>query len=150
MTKNNLIRMDNISIVVESLDDAIAFFQEIGLTLEGRSTIEDQWAGLVTGLDAQEVEFAMMVTPDTHSRIELIKFLNSPILADHRRATVNSLGYQRIMFTVADIDDTVARLTKLGAQLVGQVVQYEHAYRLCYMRGTENILIGLAEPLNND
>ena len=140
--------MDNVGIVVESLDDAVAFFTEIGLKLEGRATIEGEWAGRVTGLGTQKVEIAMMVTPDGHSRLELSRFLNPPIISDHRTAPVNSLGYLRVMFTVEDIDEMVARLIKHGAQLVGEVVQYEDSYRLCYIRGSEGILIGLAEQLN--
>ena len=139
--------MDNVGIVVESLDDAVAFFTEIGLKLEGRATIEGEWAGRVTGLGTQKVEIAMMVTPDGHSRLELSRFLNPPIISDHRTAPVNSLGYLRVMFTVEDIDEMVARLIKHGAQLVGEVVQYEDSYRLCYIRGSEGILIGLAEQL---
>jgi catechol 2,3-dioxygenase-like lactoylglutathione lyase family enzyme len=149
MTKNKLLRMDNISIVVESLDNAISFFKEIGLKLEGRATVEGEWAGRVTGLGSQCVEIAMMVTPDGHSRIELSRFLTPPTIADHRKAPVNALGYLRVMFTVEDIDEMVSRLTKHGAQLVGEVVQYENSYRLCYIRGTEGILIGLAEELDN-
>jgi catechol 2,3-dioxygenase-like lactoylglutathione lyase family enzyme len=140
--------MDNVGIVVESLDDAVAFFTEIGLKLEGRATIEGEWAGRVTGLGTQKVEIAMMVTPDGHSRLELSRFLNPPIISDHRIAPVNSLGYLRVMFTVEDIDEMVSRLIKHGAQLVGEVVQYEDSYRLCYIRGSEGILIGLAEQLN--
>jgi catechol 2,3-dioxygenase-like lactoylglutathione lyase family enzyme len=140
-------RMDNVGIVVESLDDAIAFFAELGLTLEGRATIEGEWAGRVTGLGAQHVEIAMMRTPDGHSRLELSRFLTPPVVADHRNAPVNALGYLRVMFTVEDIDDTIARLRKRGAELVGEVVRYENAYRLCYIRGPEGILIGLAEEL---
>ena len=140
--------MDNVGIVVKSLDDAVAFFTEIGLKLEGRATIEGEWAGRVTGLGTQNVEIAMMVTPDGHSRLELSRFLNPPIISDHRTAPVNSLGYLRVMFTVEDIDEMVARLIKHGAQLVGEVVQYEDSYRLCYIRGSEGILIGLAEQLN--
>ena len=139
--------MDNVGIVVESLDDAITFFTEIGLKLEGRATIEGEWAGRVTGLHSQRVEIAMMITPDGHSRLELSRFLDPPTVSDHRTAPVNSLGYLRVMFTVKDIDDTVARLVKLGATLVGEVVQYEDVYRLCYIRGTEGLLIGLAEQL---
>ncbi|WP_220761352.1 VOC family protein [Flavobacterium sp. UMI-01] len=139
--------MDNVSIVVESLDDAIAFFSEIGLTLEGRGKIEGEWSGRITGLEAQQVEIAMMVTPDGHSKIELSKFITPSIVSDHRTAPVNSLGYLRVMFTVEDIDELVARLIKQGAQLVGEVVQYENSYRLCYIRGTEGILIGLAEEI---
>ena len=139
--------MDNVGIVVESLDAAIAFFVELGLRLEGRAMIEGEWAGRVTGLGAQHVEIAMMVTPDGHSRLELSRFLSPPIIADHRNAPVNALGYLRVMFTVEDIDDTLVRLRKLGAQLVGDVVQYEQSYRLCYIRGPEGLLIGIAEEL---
>ncbi|MHC2833605.1 VOC family protein [Bacillus sp. F9_6S_D1_P_5] len=149
MASNRLLRMDNVSIVVESLDNAISFFEEIGLKLEGRATVEGEWAGRVTGLGSQCVEIAMMVTPDGHSRIELSRFLTPPTIADHRTAPVNSLGYLRVMFTVEDIDEMVSRLTKHGAQLVGEIVQYEDSYRLCYIRGTEGILIGLAEELGN-
>jgi catechol 2,3-dioxygenase-like lactoylglutathione lyase family enzyme len=139
--------MDNVGIVVESLDGAIAFFAELGLKLEGRAMIEGEWAGRVTGLPDQQVEIAMMATPDGHSRLELSRFLRPPVVADHRNAPVNALGYLRVMFTVDDVDDTLARLRKCGAQLVGEVVQYENAYRLCYIRGPEGILIGLAEEL---
>ena len=141
--------MDNVGIVVESLDDAIAFFTEVGLKLEGRATIEGEWAGRVTGLGSQHVEIAMMVTPDGHSRLEISRFLHPPVVADHRNAPVNAFGYLRVMFAVEDIDELLARLRKLGAQLVGEVVQYENAYRLCYIRGPEGLLIGLAEPLGN-
>lgn len=144
---NKLLRMDNVSIVVESLDNAIAFFTEIGMNLQGRTIIEGEWAGKVTGLSNQQVEIAMMVTPDGHSRIELSKFINPPIVSDHRTAPVNALGYLRVMFTVADIDEMVSRLTKHGAQLVGEVVQYENSYKLCYIRGVEGLLIGLAEEI---
>ena len=140
-------RMDNVGIVVESLDVAIAFFAELGLRLEGRATIEGEWAGRVTGLGTQRVEIAMLVTPDGHSRLELSRFVTPPVVADHRDAPVNALGYLRVMFAVDDIDDTLARLRKQGAQLVGEVVQYEDAYRLCYIRGPEGLLIGLAEQL---
>ena len=149
MEENKLLRMDNVGIVVESLDDAISFFSEIGLKLEGRATIEGEWAGRVTGLGSQHVEIAMMVTPDGHSRLELSKFITPPVISDHRTAPVNSLGYLRAMFTVEDIDEMVSRLTRHGARLVGEVVQYENSYRLCYMRGTEGLLIGLAEELGN-
>jgi len=147
MATHALRRMDNVGIVVESLDNAIGFFTELGLQLEGRAFIEGAWAGRVTGLGHQRVEIAMMVTPDGHSRLELSRFLEPAVIADHRTAPVNALGYLRIMFTLKDIDDTVTRLQKLGAQLVGEVVQYENAYRLCYIRGVEGILIGLAEEL---
>ena len=149
MTKNKLLRMDNVGIVVEALDEAITFFTELGLKLEGRATIEGEWAGRVTGLGSQQVEIAMMVTPDGHSRLEISRFLTPPVIADHRNTPVNSLGYLRVMFTVDDIDEMLARLRKLGAQLVGEVVQYEDSYRLCYIRGPEGILIGLAEQLGN-
>jgi catechol 2,3-dioxygenase-like lactoylglutathione lyase family enzyme len=140
-------RMDNMGIVVESLDAAIAFFAELGLKLEGRAMIEGKWAGRVTGLGDQRVEIAMMVTPDGHSRLELSRFLAPPVVADHRNAPVNALGYLRVMFAVDDLDETLARLAKRGAQLVGEVVQYEQSYRLCYIRGPEGLLIGLAEEL---
>ena len=140
-------RMDNIGIVVESLDTAIAFFVELGMKLEGRTTIEGAWAGRVTGLGHQRVEIAMMVTPDGHSRLELSRFLTPPAVADHRNAPVNALGYLRVMFAVDDLDDTLARLREHGAQLVDEVVQYEDVYRLCYVRGPEGILIGLAERI---
>jgi catechol 2,3-dioxygenase-like lactoylglutathione lyase family enzyme len=140
-------RMDNIGIVVESLDDAISFFTELGMKLEGRAMIEGEWAGRVTGLGNQQVEIAMMVTPDGHSRLELSRFLTPPVVADHRNAPVNALGYLRVMFAVEGIDDVLARLQKHGAQLVGEVMQYEDSYRLCYIRGPEGILIGLAEQL---
>ena len=142
-------RMDNVGIVVESLDAAISFFKELGLRLEGRAMIEGEWAGRVTGLGNQRVEIAMLVTPDGHSRLELSRFLTPPVVADHRDAPVNALGYLRVMFTVDDIDETLARLRKCGAELVGDVVQYEEAYRLCYIRGPEGLLIGLAEELTS-
>ena len=142
-------RMDNVGIVVESLDAAIEFFSELGLRLEGRAMIEGEWAGRVTGLRDQRVEIAMMVTPDGHSRLEISRFLTPPVIADHRNPPVNALGYLRVMFTVDDIDETLARLLKRGAQLVGDVVQYETAYRLCYIRGPEGLLIGLAEELGS-
>jgi catechol 2,3-dioxygenase-like lactoylglutathione lyase family enzyme len=150
MAQSKLMRMDNVGIVVESLDNAIAFFVELGLQLEGRATIEGEWAGRVTGLGNQLVEIAMMVTPDGHSRLEISRFVTPPIIADHRNAPVNALGYLRIMFTVADIDDTLERLQKIGAQLVGEVVKYEELYRLCYIRGPEGLLIGLAEQLSEN
>jgi catechol 2,3-dioxygenase-like lactoylglutathione lyase family enzyme len=147
--KSNLLRMDNVGIAVELLDEAIAFFAELGLKLEGRAMIEGEWAGRVTGLGAQRVEIAMMVTPDGHSRLELSRFLTPPVVADHRNAPVNALGYLRVMFAVEDIDETLSRLRKHGAQLVGEVVQYEEAYRLCYIRGPEGLLIGLAQEIPN-
>ncbi|KQX42867.1 glyoxalase [Devosia sp. Root436] len=140
-------RMDNIGIVVEDLGATIDFFLELGLELEGRATVEGEWAGRVTGLGDQHVEIAMMRTPDGHSRLELSRFIRPTVLADHRNAPVNALGYLRAMFTVDDIDATLARLTARGAQLVGEVVQYENVYRLCYIRGPEGLLIGLAEEL---
>jgi len=140
-------RMDNVGIVVKDIDAAIQFFTELGLTLEGRMPIDGEWAGRVTGVRGQRVEIAMMRTPDGHSRIELSRFDAPAIESDHRAAPVNSLGYQRIMFTVEDIDDTLARLSKLGATLVDEVVNYANIYRLCYIRGPEGILIGLAQQL---
>ena len=140
-------RMDNVGIVVESLDAAIEFFAVLGLELEGRFMIEGDWSGRVTGLRDQRVEVAMMRTPDGHSRIELSRFLAPPVVADHRNAPVNSLGYLRVMFAVDDLDDTLARLRRHGAQLVEEVVQYEGVYRLWYVRGPEGILIGLAEEI---
>src|SRR6187431_3011784 len=140
-------RMDNVGIVVDDLGATIDFFRELGLELEGRTTIEGEWAGRVTGLRDQRVEMAMMRTPDGHSRLELSRFLAPPVIADHRNAPVNALGYLRVMFAVEDIDDTLARLRKHGAQLVGEVVQYEDVYRLCYIRGPEGLLIGLAEQI---
>jgi catechol 2,3-dioxygenase-like lactoylglutathione lyase family enzyme len=140
-------RMDNVGIVVEDLDVAIKFFTELGLTLEGRMPVEGEWAGHVTGLRGQRVEIAMMRTPDGHSRLELSRFDVPAIASDHRTAPVNALGYLRVMFTVEDIDDTLARLSKLGATVVDEVVNYEGIYRLCYVRGPEGILIGLAEEL---
>ena len=139
--------MDNVGIVVESLDAAVSFFAELGLELEGRAMVEGEWAGRVTGLRDQRVEIAMMRTPDGHSRLELSRFLAPPVVADHRSAPVNALGYLRVMFAVEDLDDTLARLRKHGAQLVDEVVQYENTYRLCYIRGPEGLLIGLAEEL---
>jgi catechol 2,3-dioxygenase-like lactoylglutathione lyase family enzyme len=141
-------RMDNVGIVVEDLAATIDFFRELGLELEGRTTIEGEWAGRVTGLGDQRVEIAMMRTPDGHGRLELSRFLTPPVVADHRNAPVNALGYLRIMFAVDDIDDTLERLRKRGAQLVGEVVRYQDAYRLCYIRGPEGLLIGLAQELS--
>src|SRR5438067_4072075 len=140
-------QMHNVGIVVESLDTAISFFTELGLELEGRATVEGEWAGRVTGLRDQRVEIAMMRTPDGQIRLELQRFVTPPVVADHRNAPVNALGYLRVMFTVEDIDETLARLRKRGAQLVGEVVQYEDAYQLCYIRGPEGLLIGLAQEL---
>jgi len=139
--------MHNVGIVVESLDDVISFFTELGMKLEGRMKVEGEWAGRVTGLGDQSVEIAMMVTPDGHSRLELSQFLIPKTISDHRSAPVNSLGYLRVMFAVEDIDEMVTRLSKHGAELVGEVVQYEDSYRLCYIRGAEGILVGLAEEL---
>lgn len=140
-------RMDNVGIVVADLDAAIEFFVELGLELEGRAPIEGRWADGVTGLRDMRVEIAMLRTPDGHGRLELSRFLAPPVIHDHRRAPVNSLGYLRVMFAVADIDDTLARLGQRGAELVGELVRYENAYRLCYIRGPEGILIGLAQEL---
>lgn len=140
-------RMDNVGIVVEDLDVAIEFFTELGLELEGRAPIEGDWADGVTGLRDMRVEVAMMRTPDGHSRLEISRFLAPPVVADHRSAPVNALGYLRVMFAVENLDDTLARLRKRGAELVGEVVQYEDIYRLCYIRGPGGLLIGLAQEL---
>src|SRR5919109_4494380 len=140
-------RMDNVGIVVEDIDAAIEFFTELGLTLEGRMPIEGEWAGRVTGVRGQRVEIAMMCTPDGHGRLELSRFDAPAIASDHRTAPVNSLGYLRVMFAVADIDDTLSRVRKLGATVVDEVVNYQDIYRLCYIRGPEGILIGLAQQL---
>ena len=139
--------MDNVGIVVETLDKAVSFFEELGLKLEGRANIEGEWAGRITGLGQQNVEIAMMVTPDGHSRLELSRFINPAIISDHRKAPVNALGYLRAMFAVEDLDEMVNRLSKHGAVLVGEIVQYENIYRLCYIRGPEGLLIGLTEEL---
>ena len=140
-------RMDNVGVVVDDLPATIAFFRELGLELEGRAMVEGEWAGRVTGLGDQRVEIAMMRTPDGHGRLELSRFLTPPVVADHRTAPVNAFGYLRVMFAVDDIDDTLARLAKRGAEVVGMVVRYQDAYRLCYIRGPEGILIGLAQEI---
>jgi len=149
LTKSKLMEMNNVGIVVESLDNAISFFTEIGLKLEERTMVEGEWAGRVTGLENQSVEIAMMVTPDGHSRLELSRFVSPHTTADHRTAPVNSLGYLRVMFRVDNLDELLSRLLKNGTELVGEVVQYEDIYRLCYVRGTEGLLVGLAEQLGN-
>lgn len=147
MKKTDLI-MHNMGIVVQSLDDAIAFFSEIGMQLEGRYNIEGEWAGRVTGLTGQNVEVAMMVTPDGHNRLEISRFINPAVVADHRLDPVNALGYLRLMFTVKNLDEMLTRLSqKHGATIVGEVVNYENVYRLCYIRGVEGLLIGLAEEV---
>lgn len=148
MAKSKLMEMHNVGIVVESLDNAIAFFSEIGLIPEGRMMVEGEWAGRVTGLGNQSVEVAMMVTPDGHSRLELSRFINPQTIADHRTAPVNSLGYLRVMFRVDNLDELLVRLEKYGAKVVDEVVQFGNVYRLCYIRGVEGLLIGLAEQLN--
>ncbi|MFD0751163.1 VOC family protein [Mucilaginibacter calamicampi] len=147
MAKNKLLRMDNMGIVVESLDNAIAFFTEIGLELQWRGNIEGEWAGKVTGLGNQNVEVAMMVTPDGHSKLEISRFIAPAVIEDHRAAPVNALGYLRAMFTVEDIDELVARLISKGANLVGEIVNYENVYKLCYLRSADGLLVGLAEEL---
>jgi len=149
MEKSKLIEMNNIGIVVENLDKAVAFFTEIGLTLEGRAMVEGEWAGQVTGLGNQSVEVAMMVTPDGHSRLELSKFITPKTISDHRTAPVNSLGYLRVMFRIDNLDELLTRLAKQGVEIVGEVVNYENIYKLCYIRGTEGLLVGLAEQLGN-
>ena len=142
--------LNNVGIVVENLDYAIDFFSEIGLKLEGRGMVEGQWAGRVTGLGDQSVEVAMMVTPEGHSRLEISRFYKPEVISDHRRASVNSLGYLRVMFRVDNIDELVSRLVSKGAELVGEVLQYENKYRLSYIRGVEGLLIGLAEALDEE
>jgi len=149
MTKSKLLEMNNVGIVVENLDNTISFFTEIGLTLEGRTMVKGEWAGQVTGLGNQSVEVAMMVTPDGHSRLELSKFLTPKTISDHRTAPVNSLGYLRVMFRVDNLDELLIRLAKQGVEIVGEVVNYENIYKLCYIRGTEGLLVGLAEQLGN-
>jgi catechol 2,3-dioxygenase-like lactoylglutathione lyase family enzyme len=149
MVKNKLPIMHNVGIVVESLDEAISFFTILGLKLEWQGMVEGEWAGRVTGLGSQSVEVVMMVTPDGHSRLEISRFIAPSTISDHRTAPVNALGYLRVMFTVENLDQLIARLIKHGAQLVGEVVEYENVYRLCYIRGPEGLLIGLAEQLDN-
>jgi catechol 2,3-dioxygenase-like lactoylglutathione lyase family enzyme len=150
MPESKLPEMNNVGIVVENLDNAISFFSEIGLKLEGRTMVEGEWSGRVTGLKNQSVEIAMMVTPDGNSRLELSRFITPATISDHRTAPVNSLGYLRVMFKVDNIDELVSRLTKQGAELVDEVVNYQDIYRLCYIRGVEGLLIGLAEQINNE
>ncbi|RFZ91272.1 VOC family protein [Mucilaginibacter conchicola] len=150
MAEQNLIRMDNMGIVVESLDKAVAFFTELGMRLEGRTVIEGLWSGRVTGLGDQQVEIAMMITPDGHSRLELSRFIRPDVISDHRNAPVNALGYLRTMFTVADMEDTVKRLATHGAEIVGGIVNYQDIYKLCYIRGVEGLLIGLAEEIGKN
>jgi catechol 2,3-dioxygenase-like lactoylglutathione lyase family enzyme len=140
-------RMDNVGIVVESLDAAIAFFTELGLELEGRAMVDGEWSGRVTGLHGQRVEIAMLRTPDGHGRIELARYIEPAPTKDHRNDPPNALGYLRVMFEVDDLDDVLARLGKHGAQVVDEVVEYEHVYRLCYVRGPEGVLVGLAEKI---
>lgn len=149
MKKDTVLQMHNVGIVVESLDEAISFFTELGLKTEGRMMVEGAWAGRVTGLGDQSVEIAMMVTPDGHSRLELSRFIDPPVVSDHTNAPVNALGYLRVMFEVTDIDEVVERLCKRGAHLAGEIVQYENVYRLCYLRGPGGLLIGLAEAIGN-
>jgi catechol 2,3-dioxygenase-like lactoylglutathione lyase family enzyme len=147
MEENKFLKLHNMGIVVDSLDNAISFFTEIGMQLEGRAKIEGEWAGHVTGLNSQSVEMAMMVTPDGNNRLEISRFFTPAIISDHREAPVNALGYLRLMFTVKNLDEMLTKLSKHGAKLVGEVVQYENVYRLCYIRGIEGLLIGLAEEL---
>lgn len=143
------VRMDNVGIVVEDLDVAVDFFGDLGLELEGRSVVEGEWAGRVTGLPGQRVEIAMMRAPDGHGRVELSRFLEPAVVADHRGAPVNALGYLRVMFEVDDVEATVERLRGRGTELVGEVVRFEDAYLLCYVRGPEGILVGLAEAIGD-
>lgn len=149
MTKSKLMELNNVGIVVENLDKAILFFSEIGLILEGRTMVEGEWAGRVTGLGNQSVEVAMMVTPDGHSRLELSRFITPKTISDHRTAPVNSLGYLRVMFRVDNLDELLTRLEKQGFEIVGDVVNYENVYKLCYLRGAEGLLVGLAEQLGS-
>lgn len=149
MTRSKLMEMNNVGIVVENLDNAIKFFTEIGLELEGRMMVEGEWAGRVTGIGNQSVEIAMMVTPDGHSRLELSRFVSPKTVSDHRTAPVNSLGYLRVMFRVDNLDELLSRLKKQGVEIVGGVVNYENIYKLCYIRGAEGILVGLAEQIGN-
>ncbi len=148
MEKSKLIEMNNVGIVVESLDRAVLFFEEIGLKLEGRMMVEGEWAGRVTGLGDQSVEIAMMITPDGHSRLELSQFFRPGVIEDHRKAPVNALGYLRVMFRVSNLNELIPRLEKIGAKLEGEVVDYAQVYRLCYIRAWDGLLIGLAEQLN--
>ncbi|MGD7733873.1 VOC family protein [Propionibacteriaceae bacterium G57] len=141
------ITMNNVGIVVEDLSTTIDFFTALGLELEGRQLVEGDWAGRVTGLGHQRVEIAMLRTPDGHSRLELSRFLEPDVIADNRRAPVNALGYLRVMFQVDDLDATLTSAFEHGAQLEGTVERYLDIYRLCYLRGPEGILIGLAEEL---
>ncbi|WP_080779265.1 VOC family protein [Chryseobacterium phocaeense] len=150
MTNKRLLKMNNISIVVENLDDTISFFSELGMTLEGRDSVDGEWAGRVTGLGNQSAEIAMMVTPDGQSRLELSRFIKPETVSDHRTAPVNSLGYLRVMFEVKDIEEVMSRLSKHGAELVDEIVSYEDIYRLCYIRGVEGLLIGLFEKINKN
>lgn len=149
MDKNMFPKLHNMGIVVESLDNAIAFFELLGLKLEGRAMVEGLWAGKVTGLGDQSVEIAMMVTPDGHGRLEISRFIRPAVISDHRQAPVNALGYLRLMFAVEKIDELVTRLEKHGAELIGEIVNYENIYRLCYIRGVEGLVIGLAEEIRN-
>lgn len=149
MTKSKLIEMHNVGIVVESLDNVIPFFEEIGMTLQGRMMVEGQWAGRATGLGNQSVEIAMMVTPDGHSRLELSQFIIPEVIADHRKVPVNSFGYLRVMFRVDNLDEIVSRLRSKGYEVVGEIVQYENVYKLCYIRGAEGLLIGLGQEIGN-
>lgn len=149
MTKSKLIEMHNVGIVVESLDNVIPFFEEIGMTLQGRMMVEGQWAGRATGLGNQSVEIAMMVTPDGHSRLELSQFIIPEVIADHRKVPVNSFGYLRVMFRVDNLDEIVSRLRSKGYEIVGEIVQYENVYKLCYIRGAEGLLIGLGQEIGN-
>ncbi|MEU7513430.1 VOC family protein [Streptomyces sp. NPDC042898] len=141
-------RMDNVLIVVDDLDAVIAFFVELGMELEGRMPVEGRWVERVIGIDDVRQEVAMLRTPDGHSGIELAKF-HTPqaVRAEPQDAPANTLGMRRVMFAVDDIEDVVARLGTHGAELVGELVQYENIYRLCYVRGPEGIIVGLAEQL---
>lgn len=146
--KSALLRMDNVAIIVEDLKAAIAFFTELGLELEGQTTVEGESVDRLVGLDDVRCDIVMMRTPDGHSRLELSKFQRPKAINTEPNAPVNMLGIRRLMFAVTDIDDVIARLQKHGAELIGDVVQYEDIYRLCYLRGPEGIMIALAEQLS--
>jgi catechol 2,3-dioxygenase-like lactoylglutathione lyase family enzyme len=142
-------RMDNVLIVVDDLEAATAFFAELGMEVEAETQVEGPWADRTVGLDNVRADITMMRTPDGHGRVELSKFHNPPaVSAEPQPAPANTLGIRRIMFAVDDIDDVVARLRNHGGELVGEMAQYEDSYRLCFIRGPEGIIIGLAEQLS--
>ena len=148
MPKKRLLRLDNVGIVVDDLKAAIAFFVELGLELEGEATVEGQWVDRVVGLDGVRNDIATLRTPDGHGRLELMKFQKPTATRTELNAPVNTLGIRRIMFAIEDIEDVLARLQAHGAELVGELEQYEDKYRLCYVRGPEGIIVALAEQLS--